>query len=56
VSQNFTGLEGKYVPVAETVSSCRQICEGQWDHLPEQAFMYIGAVEEASQKVQKKAV
>jgi F-type H+-transporting ATPase subunit beta len=56
VSQNFTGLEGKYVPVAETVSSCRQICEGQWDHLPEQAFMYIGAVEEAPQKVQKKAV
>jgi F-type H+-transporting ATPase subunit beta len=56
VSQNFTGLEGKYVPAAETVASCRQICEGQWDHLPEQAFMYIGAVEEAQQKVQKKAV
>jgi F-type H+-transporting ATPase subunit beta len=56
VSQHFTGLEGKYVPAAETVRSCRQICEGQWDHLPEQAFMYIGAVEEAQQKVQKKAV
>jgi F-type H+-transporting ATPase subunit beta len=56
VSQNFTGLEGKYVPASETVASCRQICEGQWDHLPEQAFMYIGAVEEAQQKVQKKAV
>jgi F-type H+-transporting ATPase subunit beta len=56
VSQNFTGLEGKYVPAAETVASCRQIFEGQWDHLPEQAFMYIGAVEEAQQKIQKKAV
>jgi F-type H+-transporting ATPase subunit beta len=56
VSQNFTGLEGKYVPAAETVASCRQICEGQWDHLPEQAFMYIGAVAEAQQKVQKKVV
>jgi F-type H+-transporting ATPase subunit beta len=54
VSREFTGLEGKYVPAAETVNSCRQICEGQWDHLPEQAFMYIGAVEEAQLKVQKK--
>ncbi len=56
VSQQFIGMEGKYVPAAETVASCRQICEGQWDHLPEQAFMYIGVVEEAQQKVQKKAV
>jgi F-type H+-transporting ATPase subunit beta len=55
VSREFTGLEGKYVTAAETVSSCRQICEGQWDHLPEQAFMYIGAVEEAQLKVQKKS-
>ncbi len=54
VSREFTGLEGKYVTSSETVNSCRQICEGQWDHLPEQAFMYIGAVEEAQLKVQKK--
>ncbi len=54
VSRHFTGLDGKYVPVAETVKSCKQICDGTWDHLPEQAFMYIGAVEEAQQKMQKK--
>ncbi len=54
VSREFTGLEGKYVTASETVSSCRQICEGQWDHLPEQAFMYIGAIEEAQLKAQKK--
>jgi F0F1-type ATP synthase beta subunit len=40
--------------VAETVRSCREICEGKWDHLPEQSFMYIGTVEEAQEKAQKK--
>jgi F-type H+-transporting ATPase subunit beta len=54
VSRHFTGLEGKYVPVADTVRSCREICEGKWDHLPEQAFMYIGVVEEAQEKAAKK--
>lgn len=54
VTMQFTGMEGKYCPVAETVRSCREICEGKWDHLPEQSFMYIGAVEEAQEKAQKK--
>ncbi|MCI0498250.1 MAG: F0F1 ATP synthase subunit beta [Planctomycetales bacterium] len=54
VSVQFTGLEGKYVPAADTVRSCREICEGRWDHLPEQTFMYIGTVEEAQEKAQKK--
>jgi F-type H+-transporting ATPase subunit beta len=54
VSVHFTGIEGKYVPAAQTVRSCREICEGKWDHLPEQAFMYVGAVEEAQEKMQKK--
>jgi len=54
VSVQFTGLEGKYVSVADTVRSCREICEGRWDHLPEQAFMYIGAVEEAQEKAKIK--
>ncbi|MHC5060230.1 MAG: F0F1 ATP synthase subunit beta [Planctomycetota bacterium] len=47
VTKQFTGLDGKYVKVADTVRSCKQICQGKWDHLPERAFMYIGAVEEA---------
>ena len=50
VTRQFTGLEGKYVTVAETIESCRQICEGKWDQLPEEAFMYVGSVEEAAQK------
>jgi len=49
VTKQFTGLDGKYVKVADTVRSCSQICEGKWDHLPERAFMYIGTVEEAQE-------
>ncbi|MHC5140507.1 MAG: F0F1 ATP synthase subunit beta [Planctomycetota bacterium] len=54
VTMQFTGMEGKYCPVADTVRSCREICEGKWDHLPEQSCMYIGNVEEAQEKAQKK--
>jgi len=54
VTMQFTGMEGKYCPVADTVRSCREICEGTWDHLPEQSFMYIGNVEEAQEKAQRK--
>ena len=54
VTMQFTGMEGKYCPVADTVRSCREICEGKWDHLPEQSFMYIGNIEEAQEKAQKK--
>jgi F-type H+-transporting ATPase subunit beta len=50
VTKQFTGLDGKYVSCADTIESCRQICEGKWDQLPEQAFMYVGNVEEAAQK------
>jgi len=50
VTRQFTGLEGKYVTVADSVESCKQICEGRWDQLPEEAFMYVGSVEEAAQK------
>ncbi|MGB8226745.1 MAG: F0F1 ATP synthase subunit beta [Sedimentisphaerales bacterium] len=50
VTRQFTGLEGKYVEKADTIESCKQICEGKWDHLPEEAFMYVGTVEDAAQK------
>ncbi len=53
VTRQFTGLEGKYVSTADTVRSCWEICDGKWDHLPEQAFMYIGVVEEAQVKAAK---
>lgn len=50
VTFQFTGLQGKYVDKADTIESCKQICEGKWDHLPEEAFMYVGTVEDAAQK------
>lgn len=54
VTRQFTGLEGKYLSVSDTVRSCREICEGKWDHLSEQSFMYIGVVEEAQEKAARK--
>jgi len=53
VAQAFTGMEGKYTPLSETIRSFNELCEGQWDHLPEQAFMYVGAVEEAAEKAKR---
>jgi F-type H+-transporting ATPase subunit beta len=53
VTKQFTGLDGKYVEIADTIKSCREICEGKWDNLPEEAFMYVGTIEEAAQKAQK---
>jgi len=53
VAEVFTGFPGKYVEVAETVRSCKELVEGKWDHLPEQAFMYVGTIEEAVEKADK---
>src|SRR6058998_1269643 len=47
VAEQFTGLNGKYVPIAETIASFRGLCEGEYDHLPEQAFFMVGGIEEA---------
>jgi F-type H+/Na+-transporting ATPase subunit beta len=53
VGEVFTGVPGKYVPVADTVRSFKELLEGKWDHLPEQAFMYVGTIEEAAEKAEK---
>jgi F-type H+-transporting ATPase subunit beta len=50
VTRQFIGLEGKYVEKKDTIESCKQICQGKWDHLPEEAFMYVGTVEDAANK------
>jgi F-type H+-transporting ATPase subunit beta len=47
VAEQFTGIEGKYVPIDETIASFRGLTEGEYDHLPEQAFLLVGGVEEA---------
>jgi F-type H+-transporting ATPase subunit beta len=46
VTRQFIGLEGKYVTVSDTVESCKRICDGEGDRLPEEAFMYVGTLEE----------
>jgi F-type H+-transporting ATPase subunit beta len=55
VAEVFTGLPGNYTPVAESVRSFEEICDGKWDHLPEGAFMYVGTVEEAEAKAKRMA-
>ena len=47
VAQQFTGKEGKYVPIADTVRGFKEIVEGKHDALPEQAFYMVGTIEEA---------
>ncbi len=47
VTKQFIGIEGKYVTVPDTVESCKRICDGEGDRLPEEAFMYVGTLEEA---------
>ena len=42
----FTGVEGSTVPVDETVEAFHRICEGEYDHIPEQAFFNIGGIED----------
>ena len=53
VAQQFTGIEGKYVTIADTVRSFKAVVAGEYDHLPEAAFMYIGTIEEAVAKAEK---
>jgi len=47
VAEVFTGKKGNFTPLAETIHSFAEICEGRWDHLPESAFMYVGTIDEA---------
>jgi len=53
VAQAFTGMEGKYVPLKDTIRSFKAIVNGEYDHLPEQAFAYVGSIEEAEEKAKK---
>lgn len=50
VAEQFTGMEGKYVPVRETIRGFREILEGKHDDLPDQAFLYVGTIDEAVSK------
>jgi F-type H+-transporting ATPase subunit beta len=50
VAEQFTGFQGKYVKLADTIRSFKEILDGKHDELPEQAFMYVGTIEEAVEK------
>jgi len=53
VAEQFTGFAGNYTKRDETIRSFEELCDGKWDHLPEQAFMYVGAIEEAAAKAER---
>jgi F-type H+/Na+-transporting ATPase subunit beta len=53
VAEQFTGLEGKYVKIEDTVRGFKEIVEGKHDEIPEQAFYMVGTIEEAQQKAEK---
>ncbi len=47
VAEVFTGKPGQITPLEETIQSFEELCDGKWDHLPEDAFMYVGGIEQA---------
>jgi F-type H+/Na+-transporting ATPase subunit beta len=53
VAEQFTGLPGKYVPVDQTISSFKALAEGEYDHLPEQAFSLVGGIEDAEARAKE---
>ncbi|PHS11001.1 MAG: F0F1 ATP synthase subunit beta [Blastopirellula sp.] len=55
VAEVFTGKKGEITPLEDTIRSFEEICDGKWDHLPEQAFMYVGAIEQAEEQAKKMA-
>ena len=50
VAEQFTGMQGKYVPLAETIRGFREILDGKYDHIPESMFLYAGEIEEVVQR------
>ena len=55
VAQVFTGAPGKYVTLKETIRGFKMICDGECDHLPEQAFYMVGGIDEAFKKAEDMA-
>ncbi|MBQ7292603.1 MAG: F0F1 ATP synthase subunit beta [Clostridia bacterium] len=53
VAEQFTGMEGRYVPIKETIRGFKEILEGKHDDLPESAFLFVGTIDEAVEKAKK---
>jgi len=55
VAEVFTGMEGKFVPLKDTINAFKRICAGEYDHLPEAAFYMVGGIEDVEKKAQRVA-
>jgi F-type H+-transporting ATPase subunit beta len=53
VAEVFTGKKGEITPLADTIRSFEELCDGKWDHLSEDAFMYVGSIEQAEAQWKK---
>ncbi|NLK29383.1 MAG: F0F1 ATP synthase subunit beta [Clostridiales bacterium] len=53
VAEQFTGMQGKYVPLKETIRGFKEILDGKHDDLPESAFLFVGTIDEAIEKARK---
>ncbi|MGY6172450.1 F0F1 ATP synthase subunit beta [Candidatus Mycoplasma pogonae] len=53
VAEKFSGIEGKFITLKDTIRSFKAILDGQYDHLPEEAFLYVGTIEDAVAKAEK---
>jgi F-type H+-transporting ATPase subunit beta len=53
VAEQFTGIAGKYVPLEKTIESFEAVVDGEYDHLPEQAFYMVGDIEEAVEQARR---
>lgn len=55
VAEVFTGKKGEFTKLADTIRSFDELCDGKWDHLPENAFMYVGSIEQAEEQAKRMA-
>ena len=55
VAEVFTNKPGEITSLDDTIRSFEELCDGKWDHLPEQAFMYVGVIEQAEEQAKKMA-
>jgi len=55
VAEQFTNMPGIFVPLEDTIRSFKAVCDGDYDHLPEQAFYNVGTIEDAVRKAEQMA-
>ena len=53
VAEEFTNIQGRYVPLEETIRGFKEIVDGKHDDLPEQAFLYVGGIDEVIEKAKR---